>query len=149
MGKQINYYDELLEFLADHDPQCSNGDASCITLKNTAGKELHIIFEDEITVFYDVWHKHYRQDEFEALRQDVRRILHNERYIVSVFLQDNWIGAMILDEPLTKADIKRQIERFLKDDKKGSQQAKEYGVEARMIYWDEAKNQTLVFCGDR
>lgn len=139
---------ELLEFAADYHPQCSSGDEPCITLKNTAGKELHIFFEDEITVFYDVWHKHYRQDEFETLRQDVQRILHNERYVISVFLQDRWIGAMLWDKPLTRAEIRRQIGSFLKEEKNWVQQAKTHGVEARMVYWDETKNRTIFFASD-
>ena len=135
---------ELLGLLADYQPQCSGGDAPCITLKNSAKKELHIVLDNEFTVFYDVWHKHYCQDEFETLLQDVRRILHNERYIISIFLQDNWIGTILWDEPLTR-EVKTQIDWFLKEDKNQTQQAKTYDVEARIEYWDETKNQAVVF----
>ena len=52
---------------------------------------------------------------------------------------------MLWDEPLTRAKVKQQIRRFLKVDKNWVRQAKTCGVEARMVYWDETKNQTIVF----
>lgn len=143
---------ELLDFLANYHPQCSDcpdGDATCITLKNATGKELRIIFEDEITVTYDCWHDHYwvyaDSDEFEILKKNVCQLLQNELYIFSVFLQDRWIGTMLWDGPLTRAEVKRQIGGFLKADKNWVRQAKTYGVEARIVYWEETKNQTVVF----
>ena len=143
---------ELLDFLADYHPQyfdCPDGHEPYITLKNAAGKELRIIFEDEITVIYDCWHDHYwiyaDSNEFEILKENVLQLLQNELYIFSVFLQDRWIGTMLWDEPLTRAKVKQQIGRFLKVDKNWLHQAKTCGVEARMVYWDETKNQTVVF----
>ena len=52
---------------------------------------------------------------------------------------------MLWDEPVTRAEVKAQIDWFLKEDKNQTQQAKTYGVEARIEYWDETKNQTVVF----
>ena len=63
-------------------------------------------------------------------------------------MQDRWIGTMLGDKPLTRAETKQQIGPFLKEDKNWVRQAKTYGVEARMAYWDETKNQTIVFAPD-
>ena len=77
---------------------------------------MRIIFEDEITVIYDCWHDHY------------------------------WGYADSNKFEILKENVlKRQIERFLKAGKNWMHQAKTYGVEARIVYWDETKNQTVVF----
>ena len=143
---------ELLNFLADYHPKYSTGpDGSkpCIALKNATGKELRIFLEDEFTAVYDAWHDHYwvyaDQNEFETLKQNVWQLLHNELYVFSVFLEERWIGTMLLNEPLTRTDVRRQIKNFLKADKNWGRQAKKVGAEARIVYWDETKNRTEAF----
>lgn len=53
-----------------------------------------------------------------------------------------------MDEPLTRTEVKRQIRNFLKADESWVRQAKEVGVEARIVYWDETKNRIEAFTSD-
>lgn len=154
----VEKLEELTELLKEYNPQihtCKDEgynyleeDDVCITLKNQFGKEFYIDLNDEFTISYDVWHCHYSpyQGEYEMLKEELKLLLTNTGYIFSVFIQDQWMGSMTLEEPLTsKTQVKKQIQQFLKRDKQWIRQAKAKGVEARMVYWDESNNMIVTF----
>lgn len=144
---------ELTELLKAYNPEIHTGqDAGCdylgddefrMILKNQTGNELLIDLTDEFTVAYDYWHGHYF--DYGGVKRCVFQLLNNERCVFIVFIEDRWMGSGTSVKPFaTKAEVKEEMRDFLDRDEL-AQEAREKGVEARIVYWDESKNRTIRF----
>lgn len=144
---------ELTELLKAYNPEIHTGKDSdydylgdgefCIILKNQTGNELFIDLTDEFTVSFDYWHSHYF--DYESLKRCVFQLLNNERCVFIVFIGERWMGSGTSEKPFeTKAEVKEEMKDFLYRDE-SVQEARDNGVEARIVYWDESKNRTIRF----
>ena len=122
------------------------GDNYCVIEIKKKGDSLFINLEDEFMISYGKWHAHYNyedRDDYEIMMDKVNKILNNNNCVVEIYLNNNCIGGCSdLDkDKYIKEDIIEVIKSFFKGDLYS--EIREYGVSARVNYWDSSKNYVL------
>ena len=109
----------------------------CIHLKNKAGKELFIGFEDEFSLFFDAWHTHYFGYE--------KSILNNTAYPIIVRCKGKCMGSMLIrNEVLSKETAKGKVISLLHAPE-FINRMNEDGIVVSLVFWNSDLDSEIIF----
>ncbi len=139
-----DYKDEILEKYKVFNPvfHPQNEDSCSIEIKNKSSDSLFIYLEDEITIEFKDWHAHY--SDYDDAIENVDNFLNNRECLISIYSNDKYY---FCGSTFNKDDYsKDEVVDFIKDFHLYSlvQIFKEYGVVAKLEYFDSTKDKEIV-----
>lgn len=130
--------DEGYDYLEDESHRC-------ILLKNKAGEELFIDFEDEFTLSFRQWHTHYFAENYDYKRmiRDMEAILHNNAHTVIIYCKDEWMGSILIHGKIkSKEAVIKEITDLLREPE-FLQKLNRNGAEVYFQFWNSDFNREL------
>ena len=111
-----------------------------IIFKNEYGKDITVHLAENMTVYFDRWHEVYSlcDDEYERLLWDVRDIVRNNAYAVSVTVGDHLYISCLMRGEMNSA------EDFINDDPAEHSGLYRTGAVIECVYYDNSRYKKFI-----
>lgn len=136
------YKDYLLEIREQPD------EIEAVLNNPSGGGDIHVWFEDEITMVFGRFHAHYAYGEEEELKSDIDRILSGGLCVACMEGQEGWLGSSLVPpDEIPLESRKKLLQYFFGRNKDACRKVKEHGGRLTLTFWDAGQNRVYEITG--